>query len=60
MGYLYGEGGGGGGKVGKRSLICQNGWDVWDACRVHNSHYYVLFYIMLVSINYFLSVSYTT
>ena len=30
-GYLYGEGG----KVGTRSRICQNGWDVWDAWRVH-------------------------
>ena len=36
MGYLYGEGGfGGGGKVGTRSRICLNGWDVWDAWRVH-------------------------
>jgi len=34
MGYLYGEGGVGG-KVGTRSRICQNGWDVWDAWRVH-------------------------
>jgi len=33
MGYLYGEGGGV--KVGTRSRICQNGWDVWDAWRVH-------------------------
>jgi len=32
MGYLYGEGGG---EVGTRSRICQNGWDVWDAWRVH-------------------------
>ena len=27
--------GGEGGEVGKRSRICQNGWDVWDAWRVH-------------------------
>ena len=25
-----------GGKVGTRSRICQNGWDVWDARRVHS------------------------
>ena len=32
MSYLFGEGvWGGGGKVGTRSRICQNGWDVWDA-----------------------------
>ena len=24
-----------GGKVGTTSHICQNGWDVWDAWRVH-------------------------
>ena len=35
MGYLYGERGGGGGKFGTRSRICQNGGDVWDAWRAH-------------------------
>ena len=35
MGYLYWERGGLGGKVDTRSRVCQNGWDVWDARRVH-------------------------
>ena len=27
------------GKVGTRSGICQNGWDVWDTWRVHAERY---------------------
>jgi len=33
--YIYGLLMWGGAKVGRRSLICQNDWDVWDAWRVH-------------------------